>query len=169
MRAAVFALVGLLAGYSLPSLAQESIADGNASSIFSLSVPLGRTGTGSFTVSVEIGGETGEFLLDTGASMVTINRELFDSLRASTVTLPAGKVAARLASGELELLETYDIQSFRIGESCELGPLRVAVMPRGGRNLLGMSALSRAAPFTVYTSPPALGLSGCAGPGLAQR
>lgn len=145
--------------------AQQPVED----TAFSLSVPLERTASGSLSLTVELDGTPGEFLLDTGASMVTINRDLFDAVRARGAAVPAGKVAARLASGKLELLQVYEVQTVRVGDACELGPLKVAVMPRGGRNLLGMSALSRAAPFTVYTTPPALGLSGCLSGGIAAR
>ena len=40
--------------------------------------------------------------------------------------------------------------------------VEVMVFPDGGRNLLGLNALSRFAPFTVHLQPPALELSGCA-------
>ena len=53
--------------------AQESTAPGVADSFqpFTHQVPLTATGSGSFTVSGTLGGVDGDFLLDTGASMIT--------------------------------------------------------------------------------------------------
>ena len=157
---------GVLTGWCpVVSLADSS----DITADFGYRVLLEQRQSGSLSLTVDLGGTSGEFLLDTGASMVTISRGLFESVRALGGAEPAGEVAARLASGRLEILEVYEIETFRLGNTCELGPLKVAVMPRGGRNLLGMSALSRAAPFTVSTVPPALGLSGCASQSIAAR
>lgn len=127
---------------------------------FSHQVPLQATGAGSFSVTGTLGGVKGEFLLDTGASMITVSRDFLDSMLGRKPE-PARRVAARLASGRVEAVEVYRFERLQLGESCELGPVEVAVMPRGGRNLLGMSALMSAAPFAVSASPPSLALSRC--------
>jgi predicted aspartyl protease len=128
-------------------------------------VPLQKTGAGSYTVAGRLGGVEGEFLLDTGASMITVSRTLFKqvSARAAPGREPTllREVAARTASGRVSVLSVYRVEEFTLDNQCPIGPVEVAVMPAGGRNLLGMEALSRAAPFAVYTSPPALGLSQC--------
>ena len=128
--------------------------------LFQRTVPLQPSGSGSFTVTATLAGVEADFLLDTGASMVTLTRDVFEQVRARGGVSEAGQVAARTASGRLETLYTYRVEKFTLGE-CQLGPLEVAVLKRGGRNLLGMSALSRSAPFAVSTTPPALGLSHC--------
>jgi predicted aspartyl protease len=143
--------------------------DTGFSPLFAHSVLLEPTSSGSYSLSVDLGGIPGDFLLDTGASLVTINRALFDKVRARSGASPAGRVAARLASGKLEMLELFEITHFALGADCELGPITVAVRKRGGRNLLGMSALQQMAPFAVSTAPPALGLSRCGQQGVAAR
>lgn len=126
-----------------------------------LQVPLAQSGSGSFTIEGEMGGVRSEFLLDTGASMVTINRNLFDEIRKRNSIEKVRTVGARLASGKVELLDVYRSDSFIIGASCDLGPVEFAVVKRGGRNLLGMNALKQAAPFSISFTPPQLSLSQC--------
>ncbi|MEE4192569.1 MAG: retropepsin-like aspartic protease [Halieaceae bacterium] len=128
---------------------------------FAHQVPLQPTSAGSFTLIGTLGGATGEFLLDTGASMITVSREFFESMPAQVGLKPSRRVAARLASGRTQTVEVYEFSTLQLGQECVVGPVEVAVMPRGGRNLLGMSVLMNAAPFAVSASPPALALSRC--------
>ncbi|MEQ8632164.1 MAG: retropepsin-like aspartic protease [Gammaproteobacteria bacterium] len=126
-----------------------------------LLVPLDHSGTGSFVLQGEMGGVKGEFLLDTGASMVTINQELFREIRKLNDIEKVRTVGARLASGKIELMDVYRSENFIIGSGCDLGAVEFAVGKRGGRNLLGMNALQQAAPFTISMTPPQLSLSHC--------
>lgn len=140
-------------------LAQEHV---DLSMLFAESVPLNDSGAGSFTVSGTLGGVEVEFLLDTGASMVTVSASLFKQiLRRSDAAVKVRRVGARLASGKVEVLDVYLVKNFSLGSKCDLGPVEVAVLKRGGRNLLGMNALQLAAPFVISTAPPSLGLSQC--------
>jgi clan AA aspartic protease (TIGR02281 family) len=135
---------------------------------FSHEVPLARNGSGGFSVTAEAGGVSAEFLVDTGAGLVTIDRDLFRQLRSAGAVRELRRVAARLANGRVQALTVYEVARFRIGGRCDVGPVEVAVMDGAGRNLLGLSALTRAAPFAFHTSPPALALSGCGdGPSVA--
>ncbi len=128
---------------------------------FSHQVNLNATSAGSFTVTGTLGGVSGEFLLDTGASMITVSREFFEAMQAHGKPRLARRMAARLASGRVEAVDVYELPALELGADCTVGPVEVAVMPRGGRNLLGMSALTQAAPFAVSASPPVLALSRC--------
>ncbi len=129
--------------------------------LFSHSVPLNQTGAGSFSVTATVGGVETEFLVDTGASMVTVSSSLFRKIREQSTVVQVRKVGARLASGQVEILEVYLVEHFSLGNGCELGPVEVAVLKNGGRNLLGMNALQQAAPFAISMTPPVLGLSRC--------
>lgn len=129
--------------------------------LFQYGVPLDQSNSGSLTLSVSLGATEAEFLLDTGANLVTINSELFSELRKQGGVEKVRQVGARLASGKLQLMDVYLVESFKVGENCELGPVEVAVMDRGGRNLLGMNALQAAAPFAIFTTPPSLAISAC--------
>jgi len=124
-------------------------------------VPLEQAPGGSLYVDAEAGGISASFLVDTGAGLVTVSEAFFDQLEARGAVREVRRVAARLANNRLQALTVYEVAQFRIGEHCDIGPVEVAVMPGGGRNLLGLSALGRAAPFTVSMAPPALHLSGC--------
>jgi predicted aspartyl protease len=128
-------------------------------------VPLEQAPGGSLYVDAEAGGISASFLVDTGAGLVTVSEAFFDQLQARGAVREVRRVAARLANNRLQPLTVYEVAEFRIGEHCAIGPVEVAVMPGGGRNLLGLSALGRAAPFTVSMAPPALHLSGCSLPG----
>ncbi len=124
-------------------------------------VELARTGAGSLTIDAEIAGVPARFVVDTGAGMVTVDRALFKQMRRSGDIQEISRVAARLANNRLQMMTVYQVSHFRVGDSCELGPIEVAVMEGTGRNLMGLSALGRAAPFTIHTSPPSITLSGC--------
>ncbi len=141
----------------LPLLAQPP----ESTLSFKHQVPLHSTGSGSLTVSATIGDAGAEFLVDTGASMVTVDRDLFRTLSRHTDYQKKRSVAARMANGKVQLLDVYLIEHFYIGGDCDLGPLEIAVEQSGGRNLLGMNALLRAAPFGFSIEPPMLGLTSC--------
>lgn len=125
-------------------------------------IPLTQPGAGSFNVNVMINGMTADFLLDTGASMVTVSSALFEQLQEHTEMIRVSRIGARLASGKVEVLDVYRVSSFSLGSDCELGPLEIAVLKHGGRNLLGMNALQQAASISLSFAPPILSLAGCA-------
>ena len=125
-------------------------------------IALTQTGAGSFNVNVMINGMAADFLLDTGASMVTVSSALFEQLQERTEMTRVSRIGARLASGKVEVLDVYRVSSFSLGSDCELGPLEIAVLKHGGRNLLGMNALQQAASISLSFTPPTLSLAGCA-------
>lgn len=131
------------------------------SELFAFQIPLKMTTTGNFAVNASLDGVEDEFLLDTGASMVTVTEALFKKIRSKGAAVKTRRIGARLASGKLEVLNVYQIDNFSLGADCALGPIEIAVMKRGGRNLVGMNALSQASPFAISTTPPILGLTGC--------
>ncbi|HKK23797.1 MAG TPA: retropepsin-like aspartic protease [Pseudohaliea sp.] len=149
----------------LALIASLCVVSAVAAQDMGLEVPLEQAPGGSLYVDAEAGGVSASFLVDTGAGLVTVSEALFERLRRKGAVREVRRVAARLANNRLQALTVYEVAHFRIGEHCELGPVEVAVMPGAGRNLLGLSALGRAAPFTVSMAPPALLLSGCAGAG----
>jgi len=127
-----------------------------------VNVPIDKSKSGSLYVEAVINsGIRSHFLVDTGAGMITLNRELFEQISESGKVEKTGEIAARLANGKYEKMDLYKIESFSIGENCNLGEMEVAVMKRAGRNILGLSGLSIAAPFAVHINPLELVLSGC--------
>ncbi|GAB3274177.1 retropepsin-like aspartic protease family protein [Parahaliea aestuarii] len=144
-------LLALCLGVSLPARALD----------FPVELPLARSGAGTLTISAEVGGQHAEFLVDTGAGMVTISRELFEALEDTGELREVRRVALRLANNRVRPVPVYAVEHFRLGQHCDLGPVEVAVLGKGSRNLLGLSALTRAAPFALDTRNPTLFLSQC--------
>lgn len=127
-----------------------------------ISVPIDKSGTGNLYVDAVINSNVrSQFMVDTGAGMITLNRELFKEISRGGSVKKVGKIAARLANGKYQTMSLYKVESFSIGENCDLGEMEVAVMKNSGRNILGLSALIKAAPFSIYTDPMKLILSGC--------
>ncbi len=169
MRQSALAFI-VLASFSLSIVPGHHARADAVFEPFAYQVSLHATGAGSYTVTGKLGGVSGEFLLDTGASMITVSREFFEDMSNHSRPKLARQVAARLASGRVRTVDVYELPALELGSDCVVGPVEVAVMPRGGRNLLGMSALTQAAPFAVSASPPVLALSACSlSPAVAAR
>lgn len=155
-RALVLVLVAALITLSMLATEQAAAED------FGYRIPLAQQSSGALYIEGQVNDSvSADFLLDTGSGMVTVGRDLFSQIKRSGPVEKVGRVAARLANGRLQPVDLYLVQRFRLGEHCEIGPLEVAVMPGKGRNILGMSALSRAAPFAVHMAPPSLAISSC--------
>lgn len=98
------------------------------------------------------------FLLDTGSSLLTLNQATFDALTRNQQLLATRTSAARMANGKILKVSQYQLNSVRIGNTCEVGPVEVAVLPKGN-NILGINTLLRVAPLTI-TSDSVI-LAGC--------
>ncbi len=127
-----------------------------------VNVPIDKSQTGNLYVDAVINSQVrSQFMVDTGAGMITLNRALFKQVSREGTVEKVGKIAARLANGKYQTMTLYKVQSFSIGENCDLGEMEVAVMKSSGRNILGLSALIKVAPFSIHTDPMELILSGC--------
>ncbi len=72
-------------------------------------------------------------------------------------------LACILADGNRLVVSVYAIRELRIGGKCTLHDVEAAVFPGRIRQILGLSALNRAAPFIFPVEPPQLVLSHCSG------
>ena len=124
-------------------------------------VSLARSGAGGMYVNAQIAGVEADFLVDTGADLVTVTEELFNHIKKTGEVREVRRVAARMANNRLQVMTVYEVAGLMVGDTCELGPVEVAVMKGAGRNLLGLSALSRGAPFTLSIAPPTLVFDTC--------
>lgn len=125
-------------------------------------VPMHDKGAATYYVPVSIQGwGTGDFLVDTGASYMAINQAALDSLKASDRAEYVKQLIGTLADGGQIIVPVYRISSVTIGQSCILTNVEAAIFPGTTRNILGLSALRRAAPFQFSVNPPTLRLSGC--------
>jgi len=135
---------------------------GTAHADFDVLVPMTDSGAGNYSVSASFGADpAADFLIDTGAALTTISSRLFRDLQRTRKLEPVRRVAARLADGRLRAMNVYHIDDFHLGDHCSLGAIEVAVMANDGRNILGMSALAKTAPFGLHLTPAALALTRC--------
>lgn len=103
---------------------------------------------------------TSDFLVDTGSGYVTINIVTMQKLNANKVEF-IKKILAVMADGSEISVPVYRLSSLKLGDKCTIQNVEAAVMPGTSANILGLSALKKAAPFSMSMTPPALSLSGC--------
>lgn len=102
-----------------------------------------------------------EFMVDTGSGYVTINEQTLSALQERKQAQYVKELRAILANGSELIIPVYAINQLRIG-NCTLRNIEAAVFPARTRQILGLSALNKAAPFTFSVDPPELVLSNCA-------
>lgn len=133
----------------------------NADSVYT-SVPMTEKGTATYFVKATVGNHDIDLLVDTGAGYATLNRDVITQLRMNGQAHLIGEIEGILANGDILILPVYRVSRFKIG-GCELDNIEVAETPPNARNLLGLSVLKRAAPFTFSLDPAELVLSNCSG------
>jgi hypothetical protein len=129
---------------------------------FIFDVPMYSKGASTYYIAGKIGNmpET-EFMVDTGSSYMTINEVTLSELQISGSPRYLRNLKGVLANGDELSVPVYKITNVRIGEECLLDEVDVAVFPGNTRQILGLSALSKTAPFIFSTHPPQLQLSNC--------
>jgi hypothetical protein len=93
---------------------------------------------------------------------MTINQQTLNALQERKQAQYVKELRAILANGAELVIPVYSINELRIG-TCTLRNVEAAVFPARTRQILGLSALNKAAPFTFSVDPPELVLSNCAG------
>ncbi len=101
-----------------------------------------------------------EFMVDTGSGYLTINEQTLSTLQERKQARYVKELRAILANGTELIIPVYAINQLRIG-GCTLRNVEAAVFPARTRQILGLSALNKAAPFTFSIDPPELVLSNC--------
>ncbi|ODB96159.1 hypothetical protein A3196_04905 [Candidatus Thiodiazotropha endoloripes] len=125
-------------------------------------VPMHSKGANTFYISGKIGNMAPtEFMVDTGSSYMTINENTLAELQAVGNPRYLRDLKGVLANGAEMLVPVYTITDVLIGEKCLLEEVEVAVFPGKTRQILGLSALLKTAPFTFSAEPPQLQLSNC--------
>ncbi|AEA98971.1 retropepsin-like aspartic protease [Alteromonas mediterranea] len=123
------------------------------------SIPLSQSKGGTLYLEATLESQVNaSFLLDTGSSLLTLNQATFDALTRNHTLLATRTSAARMANGKILKVSQYQLNSVRIGNTCEVGPVEVAVLPKGN-NILGINTLLRVAPLTITSS--SVILAGC--------
>lgn len=135
---------------------------------FSTAIPMEHKGASTFYVNTEIAGlDTVDFMVDTGSGYTTINEETLARLTQQQSASYVKDLQGILADGSRLVVPVYKVKSMNIGGSCNLENIEVAVFPGKTRQILGLSALSQAAPFIFSMNPPQLVLSHCSN-GIAE-
>jgi len=129
---------------------------------FEFKIPISEQNSGNYYVEgVLENDDKVDFLVDTGAGMVILAEKTFRSLSEVSSSKPTKRIAVRMADGRTKAVNVYTLNQLILGQGCNVGPLEVAVIPGAANNILGLNVLKKAAPFAIYTSPPALALSDC--------
>ena len=68
----------------------------------------------------------------------------------------------RTADGRSMIVPLYRLQAITVDRGCVIRDVEAAVLPGSSRGLLGLSVLSKAAPFVFSMNPPSLEFSNCA-------
>jgi clan AA aspartic protease (TIGR02281 family) len=128
-----------------------------------VTVPMYDKGRATYYVNAQIADlGPSEFMVDTGSGYMTINEQTLNALQERKQVQYVKELRAILANGTELVIPVYTIDELRIG-TCTLRNVEAAVFPARTRQILGLSALNKAAPFTFSVDPPELVLSNCAG------
>lgn len=145
----------------VPSLALSTLLFAFTSTVSAIeqNIPLSQSKGGTLYLEATLESNVNaSFLLDTGSSLLTLNQATFNALTRNQKPLATRTSAARMANGKIVKVSQYQLNSVRIGNTCEVGPVEVAVLPQGN-NILGINTLLRVAPLTI-TSDSVI-LAGC--------
>lgn len=127
-----------------------------------VSVPMHLKSAKTYYVKGQIAGtDPEEFMVDTGSSYTTINERTLGKLQAEGNSQYLRDLVAIMANGNELVVPIYRISNIEIGGVCILDDVEVAVFPAKTRQILGLSALSKASPFQFSVNPPELRLSNC--------
>lgn len=125
-------------------------------------IPMHTRGMSTYYVSGTINDVVqSDFLVDTGSGYVTINAKTLKALKHEGKTDFVKNISAVMANGSETVVPVYRLATLKLGDNCIIQDVEAAVMPGSTPNILGFSALKKAAPFSMSLSPPALTLSGC--------
>lgn len=129
---------------------------------FNVTVPMHDKGLATWYVHGQVADlGASEFMVDTGSGYLTINEQTLISLQERQQAQYVKQLRAVLANGSELIIPVYAINQLRIG-NCTIRNVEAAVFPARTRQILGLSALNKAAPFTFSVDPPQLVLSNCA-------
>ena len=136
---------------------------------FSTRVPMHEKSAQTFYVPGDIKGYGAvELMVDTGSGYTTINEATLAELKRHGGARYLRQLVGVLADGSETEVPVYAIEHMSIGGNCWLRDVEVAVFPGTSRQILGLSALRKAAPFIFSVDPPALVLSRCATASVAE-
>jgi len=129
---------------------------------FGTSVPMSKKGTATYYVPVAFDGVAGnDLMVDTGSDYVTINETTLDMLKERGKVDYVKQVGGIMADGSDVVVPIYRIANLNIGCCCIVHDVEAAVFKGTERQILGLSALKKVAPFALSLDPAHLILSDC--------
>lgn len=118
--------------------------------------------TNAYYVDVHFQGmEAMHFLVDTGSSYTVINHDTLAALKENGLARFVKELMGIMADDTRKVVPVYRLARVNIGAKCTLYNVEAAIFPGKVRQILGLSALRKAAPFVFSTSPPSLALNNC--------
>lgn len=100
-------------------------------------------------------------MVDTGSGYSVINEDTFTALQATKQVHYVKEISGKLADGSMVSVPLYQLSSLDIGCCCQIRNVNVAVFSGSDRQILGLDALQKVAPFELSLEPPELRLSNC--------
>jgi predicted aspartyl protease len=144
----------------LTGLKNASAAD------FNTAIPMQDKGAHTYYIPAHISGfGATELMVDTGSGYMTINEETLKVLKKKQNVHYVKDLIGILANGAEMHVPVYRISAVNLGGRCWLHDVDAAVFPGKQRLILGLSALTKAAPFIFSVNPPQLVLSNCGAAG----
>ena len=143
----------LMLGLSLPILAEQP----------TITVPIHDKGAATFYLKGQLGDlASADFMVDTGSGYLVINQESLAQLKKTGQVAYVKEIRGILANGKKFVVPVWRVSKLTINAQCVLRDVDAAVFPGKTRQILGLSALKKAAPFSVSFDPPQIELSHCA-------
>jgi predicted aspartyl protease len=102
-----------------------------------------------------------EFMVDTGSAYVILSQKTIKALKARGAARYLRDLSGVMADGSRATVPVFLVRSIHVGDDCEIRDVEAVVLPNTSRQILGLSALRKAAPFTLALEPPRLDLSRC--------
>jgi len=122
-----------------------------------VSFPLEIAATGTYYIQAILDEHVDTMLLlDTGSGYVSLSQQTFNKLAAGSTKRLLRHIQGVMANGKKVTVPIYQIAELRLGSSCVLHEIEVAVMPAGSRDILGLNAIRQLQPVTLALDPPSL-------------
>lgn len=129
---------------------------------FGTKISMVDKGALTYYVASQVKGyNSSDFMIDTGSGYTAINETMLNKLRQQNNAEFLNTVSGIMANGKRTTLSVYRIDSINIGGKCIVENIKAVVLPGDTRNILGLNALKKAAPFAMSMNPPELILSNC--------
>lgn len=123
---------------------------------------LHSVGTQTYYVSAHIAG-LGQvpMLVDTGAGFSALSQEVVSHLEGRGEAVFVKRFKGIMADGSQRTVPVYRVRWLRLGPGCGVRDIEAVVFPGATRQILGLSALRKLAPFSISLDPPSITLSHC--------